>query len=278
MSGRSKYRPSIIDRLPARVSGAWAQEKLTYLARYMSIFNVAMKEKWHRTYLDLLAGSGRCIQQDTGEEFEGSPLRAIGCKHPFSELIFIEEDARLVAALTERVGSAATVINDNCNNPEVIARIRESLGYGKLGLAFIDNLGLDVPLSTIEQLTERCKVDLFIVFQIGDIKRNVRDVLSGKDPADRWNAFFGEGWKDVARRSEKSNASADETATLLLDFYCEQLGKVGYPHIIHSRRVMKNSRSVGLYRLILAGKHDMAVKFFAKVSEIDPSGQRSLSL
>src|SRR5690242_17874507 len=154
----------------------------------MSIFNVAMKEKWHRTYLDLLAGSGRCIQQDTGEEFEGSPLRAIGCKHPFSELIFIEEDARLVAALTERVGSAATVINDNCNNPEVIARIRESLGYGKLGLAFIDNLGLDVPLSTIEQLTERCKVDLFIVFQIGDIKRNVRDVLSGKDPADRWNA------------------------------------------------------------------------------------------
>lgn len=33
MSGGSEYRPSHIDGLPARVSGAWAREKLAYLAR-----------------------------------------------------------------------------------------------------------------------------------------------------------------------------------------------------------------------------------------------------
>jgi len=41
----------------------------------------------------------------------------------------------------------------------VIEQLRSSLGYGILGLAFIDNLGLDVPLATIAALTEGRLVD-----------------------------------------------------------------------------------------------------------------------
>jgi hypothetical protein len=37
---------------------------------------------------------------------------------------------------------------------------------------------------------------------------------------------------------------------------------------------MKNSRNVGLYRLVLAGKHERAVQFFEEISKIEPSGQR----
>ena len=73
MSG-SEYRPSIVDGLPARVSGPWAQEKLAYLSKYMSIFNVGMKNKWRRVYLDLLAGPGRCVEDDSGIEFDGPHL------------------------------------------------------------------------------------------------------------------------------------------------------------------------------------------------------------
>ena len=43
MSGSSEYRLSRLDGLPARISGAWAQEKLAYLNKYMSIFNVAIR-------------------------------------------------------------------------------------------------------------------------------------------------------------------------------------------------------------------------------------------
>jgi hypothetical protein len=118
---------------------------------------------------------------------------------------------------------------------------------------------------------------LFIVFQIQDLKRNLSGVLSGADSDERWNAFFGRGWQDIAMKAVARNAAAEEIANDLLDFYAIQLGRLGYPHIRHSRRVMKNSRKVGLYRLILAGKHQKATEFFDKVSTIEPvSGQRSL--
>ena len=41
---RSRYQPSAIDGIPARVSGAWAREKLSYLDRYTYLFNVGMKK------------------------------------------------------------------------------------------------------------------------------------------------------------------------------------------------------------------------------------------
>ena len=177
----SRYRPSAIDGLPARLSGQWAKEKLKYLDKYIHLFNVGMKNRWHnRVFLDLLAGCGKCVDEDTGEEFDGSPLRAIRCEEPFTRVICVESETGLADALEQRTKDQAHVIRDDCNNPRVIEQLRGSLGYGILGLAFVDNLGLDVPLSTIGQLTEGRLIDLFIVFQIGDIKRNIRDVLAGR--------------------------------------------------------------------------------------------------
>ena len=271
----SRYRPSAVDGLPARISGQWAKEKLKYLDKYMHLFNVGMKNRWHnRVFFDLLAGCGKCVDEDTGEEFDGSPLRAVQCDEPFTQVICVESDPGLADALEQRTTGKAVVIRDDCNSPKVIEQLRASLGYGILGLAFVDNLGLDVPLSTIAALTESRLLDLFIVFQIGDIKRNIRDVLAGRDQPDRFDAFFGEGWRDVAIQAERENLTADETTTRLLDFYAGKLKGLDYDHIAHSRRVMKNSTGVGLYRLILAGRHERAVDFFNKVSAIDPWGQR----
>ena len=71
------------DGLPARVSGPWTREKLTYVEKYASAFMRAMAPKrksgkWAElVYIDLLAGPGRGIDRDTGVEFDGSPLRAL---------------------------------------------------------------------------------------------------------------------------------------------------------------------------------------------------------
>jgi hypothetical protein len=44
----------------------------------MKIFSQGMKRRWpHRVYVDLLAGPGRRVDRDTGEEFDGSPLLAL---------------------------------------------------------------------------------------------------------------------------------------------------------------------------------------------------------
>jgi three-Cys-motif partner protein len=277
VSGGSQYRPSVVDGLPARVSGDWAREKLTYLSKYMSIFNVGMKNKWRRVYLDLLAGPGRCID-DAGLEFDGSPVLAINSREPFSDVVLVEGQSDLATALRQRVGGRATVISGNCNDPEVIGELRKSLGHGTLGLAFVDNLGLDVGLETLRALSDGpdVKVDFCITFHLGDLKRNLRGALAGVD-ADRWTAFFGgEGWRVVAQGAETKNLSAGDTATRLLDFYSQQLAAIGYPYVAHSRRVMKNSKNVELYRLVLAGKHPRAKDFFEEISRIDPGGQRNL--
>src|SRR5688500_12180049 len=87
------------DGLLVRESGSWAREKLYYVSRYMSIFNVGMKNLWpQRAYVDLMAGSGRCIDRDGGEEFEGSAMLALKSEPPFSTLVFIEADEASAAA------------------------------------------------------------------------------------------------------------------------------------------------------------------------------------
>lgn len=270
-----KHPVSSIDGLPVRSSGPWAQEKLTYLAKYMSIFNVGMKKRWRRSYLDLMAGPGRCIEEGPGVEFDGSPLVALASPEPFSDLTFVEGDAALADALRQRVGDRGTVIEGDCNSDAVIAQLRTQLGYGTLGLAFVDNLGLDVPLRTLTELSESRKVDLFITFQVQDMKRNLKSALDGPDEA-RWTRFFGAGWQDVALQAYRDNLSAEETTTRLLEFYGKQLRAIGYEAVAHSQQVMKNSRQVGLYRILLAGKDPLAATFFEKISKIEPSGQRRM--
>jgi hypothetical protein len=55
--------------LPARVSGPWTREKLTYVEKYAAAFMKAMAPKrragkWSElVYLDLLAGPGRGIDR-----------------------------------------------------------------------------------------------------------------------------------------------------------------------------------------------------------------------
>jgi three-Cys-motif partner protein len=269
------YPVSAVDGRLLRPSGPWAQEKLLYLANYMAIFNTSMKDKWRRIYLDLMAGPGRCVEVDTGFEFDGSPLLAAACKVPFSEMVFVESHRELAAALRDRVGTAGTVIEADCNDTMIVDQLRARLAPATLGLAFVDNLGLDVPLATLERLSSERRLDLFITFQIGDLKRNLRHALAGKDSA-RWAAFFGSGWEDVARDAERRNLSASDTTTRLLDFYGRQLQSIGYAAVTHSQQVMKNSRQVGLYRLVLAGKHPLAATLFDKISAIEPSGQRRM--
>lgn len=74
---------SSLDRQPLRPGGAWSVEKLVYVERYAGAFTRAMKGKWERlVYIDLLAGPGKGVRRDTGEEFDGSPLRALKVRPP----------------------------------------------------------------------------------------------------------------------------------------------------------------------------------------------------
>ncbi len=98
------------DGEPAREVGAWSRDKLYYIERYLNAFCIAMrKKKWQRlVYADFLSGPGLCIEKDTNEEFEGSPLLALR-RSEFSRLFFNDNDRDASAALARRAEKRASV-------------------------------------------------------------------------------------------------------------------------------------------------------------------------
>lgn len=269
------YPPSSIDGLPCRRSGAWAREKLRYLEKYMTIVNTSMKGKWGgRAYIDLLAGPGRC--KDSEGEFDGSPMVALNQETPFTAHVFVEGHPRLARALRTRVAGRGAVVEGDCNMRDVIEALRMPFTGKVLGLAFIDNLGMDVTFDSIAALTRGLPIDLCITFQTGDLQRNVSLALAGEQRTERWDSFFTPGWRAIAERAAKQNLSGSEIASALLDYYGQRLGTLGYDHIGHIQNTMRNDKGVPLYRLILASRHPKGKEFFEKIAKIGPWGQREM--
>ena len=265
------------DGLPARSSQPYAQDKLYYVERYQKIFATGMKNRWkQRIYLDLLAGPGRCRIEATGEEFPGSPVWSLDAE--FTKRLFVESDPMLADALRQRVPVDCLVITADCKLPTTIDKIRSEIPErDTLSLAFVDNLGLDVPLATLERLTRGRLMDLLIVFQVQDLTRNIDDVLTARDSSARVDAFFGgRDWVEIAEGVRKRNASPSEVTNGLLEHYRRCLDAFGYGHSHICQQAMKNSRNAEQYRLLLAGRNAKAVEFFKKIEQIDPYGQRGL--
>jgi three-Cys-motif partner protein len=192
------------DGLPARVSGPWTREKLTYVEKYATAFMRAMapkrkQGKWDRlVYLDLLAGPGRGINRDTGIEFDGSPLRALKVEPPFDRLFFGDLDPRNIEALRRRIPkqdlSRVDLRVGDCNAlaKDVVAQ----LSRRTLGLAFVDPEGFEVTFKTFQVLATR-RIDILFLFPSGiGIARNLRKFA--KQPRSPMDGFWGgKEWRDL---------------------------------------------------------------------------------
>lgn len=261
------------DGLVSRDSKSYAHEKLHYVGHYQAIFANAMKGKWRLVYLDLMAGPGHC--EIDGKHYAGSPLRSLPPLQ-FSSRIFIDDNPVNSAALASRVGDHGIVLTDDCTSPTSVARMRkETEGYA-LGLAFVDNLGLDIGLESLRAITTDRRIDLVIVFQLQEITRNLSFVRSGDYDTDKWDRFFGTTeWRKIVSQLDILNTPNEAIAESLLTFYLTRLNSIGYEHTKPGVRVMKNEKNAKQYRLVLAGKHERAVDLFTKIEKIPYSGQRS---
>lgn len=253
---------SKVDGLSIRPSGPWIDRKHFFLRRYADIFTRGMKRKWALTYIDLFAGSGRCLVTGRSNEEEGSPLIALN--YEFDKYIFVEESGDDFAALKKRCAKSPKLsriefIHGDCN------AVANKVVPAGLSLAFVDPTGIDIHFDTVRILTQSRKVDLLMNIQFGmDIKRNFQLYLQKKNgsPLD---LFLGGNvdWKCI------------ETPTDVIELYKNRIQQLGY-RTVEYHIVVRNTKHVPMYFLFFASKNPRGLDFWKKITKKDESGQYHL--
>lgn len=267
-----------------RPSGAWALDKLDYLRRYIDVFETSMRNKWRkRTYIDLFAGPGKCIDRNTSEVFLGSPLVALTTKYPFTDYWFVDNDQNNIKALSIRYKASPyadrVVCEHGDSNEKVIEIVKNLRSRPSLNLAFLDPEGLELRWDVVASLAAIERMDIIIHYPQMGLNRSMPIAYESPSTHDVDNYFGGHDWRpiyDKYRRSEESFLHRQ-----LMDFYKGKLIEHGYKEALRDDEVgheplMSNELNAPLYRLLFASKHELGVEFWKKITSREPGGQRKL--
>jgi three-Cys-motif partner protein len=250
------------DGLLARSVGLWSKEKLRVVGNYMGIFTGSMKPKWKGlTYVDLFAGPGICVVEDTGEELRGSPLLALDTRKPFDTVLCVEQDDEARDTLEQRLrrharGNTAEVLPGDCN--AIIGQVISKMPRGFLSLVFIDPEGVSgLEADTMRALADqRLFVDLIILFPQGmSMNRNRWQWVGAVDDTPLDRVLGGREWRT--------------SPTPEVVQFMELLRGLGFIFVESAGCAFKNRRGVQLYYLVFASKSITAVNFWAKISRDD---------
>ena len=278
------------DGLLMRETGAWAAEKLDYLARYIDVFETAMRQKWPvRYYVDLLAGPGKNIVRDSGTILLGSPLLALTATYPFTGYFFADLSDENTKALQQRCAASphsqrVDIRTGDCNDlvNDIVAYIRQD-DWRSLNLAFLDPEGMELRWETVTNLATVRRMDLIINYPEGGLNRYMPKAF-GKADQTKVDDFFGDrAWREIYHDWQNSGAPLG-LHRRLMDFYKERLQELGYTEFRQvdqggDEPLIRNvRRRAPLYRLLFASKHLLGHDFWHKVTRRDVHGQARLLL
>lgn len=274
------------DGLPARVSGAWTQEKLAYVEGYSRAFMTAMAPKrkagrWSElVYMDFLAGPGRGIDRKTGTEFDGSPLRALKVTPAFDRLYFSDVDPKNVAALRRRIrpSDMNRVVLDDGDCHDIATKVVARLSRRTLALAFVDPEGFEVGFRLFKILASR-PIDILYLFPGGiGIARNLGTFAKqAKAPLDD----LIPGWRSLKRAklaaggqlTEEEQAARDQPFVLK---FMKRMRMLGYQYSGQGEPYFTNEKNVKMYHLLFFSQHPAGRTLWRNITRVEPSGQRRL--
>ncbi len=264
------------DGQPALLTGPWSLDKHDYIRRLAGIFSTGMKNQCrYRCFIDLFAGPGRCVIEDTLEEFPGSPMQAISIRDRFTHYFFNDIDAASIDALQTCVAGLSsplmpTYFTNDCN--KVIPELRAALppANESLELAVVDAWGWEMHFDALADLTRGRRMDIIVTFPLGYMKRNWKRQLDQLDKflggKEYKEAFLDEMKQDPRRASR-----------ILLNYYESRLKDIGYDYP-NDEIWIPNTRQVKLYHMVFASKHPRGNEFWQKIIRRSPSGQYRLPL
>jgi three-Cys-motif partner protein len=276
------------DGLPMRETGLWAAEKLDYLARYVDVFETAMRKKWHvRYYVDLLAGPGKNVVRDSGEVLLGSPLLSLTTTYSFTGYFFVDLSDENTKALQQRCAASphsqrVDIRTGDCNDlvDDIVAHIRQE-DWRSLNLAFLDPEGMELRWETVAKLATVQRMDLIINYPEGGLNRYMGRALETKGQTSVDDFFGDRAWRKIYQDCQNRGAILG-IHRQLIDFYRERLQGLGYTEFrqvdqVGDEPLIRNvRRRAPLYRLLFASKHSLGHDFWHKVTRRDVHGQAHL--
>lgn len=266
-------------------------EKLEYFKKYINAYLMATKRLPLKYYIDAFAGTGkcifcgekcnskggnRCIKCGKGKIIDGSSLISLKTKDQFSGYIFIELDCgnikKLEKFVADEMGAEASkkVKIKKADSNELLKQIYKFIPSHAGCLILLDPEGPELFWETIEYLSKIKKVELLILYPY-----DMSLVRLTKDYGNKLDKFYGTPkWSEIYK--DKNNINANSTRTKLLEFYIDNLKKLGFDYVVykHIRRRLRDGKP--LYHFILATHHPAGEKIMRTIFDKELDGQTKM--
>ena len=257
-----------------RRNGRYAQEKLSFLNRFLPPALQATKSKLTRHYIDLFAAHGR-FRDECGGVHDGSALRALtigGAETggvSFTDATLINLDPAHGAALKANVQQAraegrlalpfdrVAFVNEDAN--AVIASVLRRIHRKSYIFVFADPESPNqLPWTTIEALRAQGheSIDLYVLFPLhmAIIRMVAWDRTKIEPNAAALTRFFGtDEWRDLESRRRTDN-DRERLVVDLEELYVRRLRELGWKHAGRVREIRRRGRH-RLYNMLFATNH-----------------------
>ncbi len=230
-----------------RFGGAWTEEKLDRLRKYLGFYTQALKAQPFRlVYIDSFAGTGRCHIQSRGGHsiIDGSAKIALDCSPAFYAYHFIEKKKTHAAELESLIrahpnGRRATLSMTSASDilPSLLKRYD---WRSTRGVLFLDPYGLQCSWPMLEEIATTRALDVFFLVSLSGLFRQAavdqRAVDSCKAAA-LSRSLGTDAWRQALYVNEQADLfGGDPTVTrdkgyeAILHFTQRRLGEV-FPYV-----------------------------------------------
>lgn len=209
------------ESIPSSWGGAWTEEKLDALEKYVNAYLTIMNAKrsefgWKLIYFDGFAGSGsrneddshtvsdlmfdlfkdKYIDEDELNTYKGAAERVLGITQKgFDQYVFVDKSKISNQQLEERLSpfknTKNLVFKTSDANEQVITLAKAMQKNKKLvSLVLLDPFGMQVDWASIQQL-KGTRTDLWILIPTGVIVNRLLDRKCELTHIDKLTSFFG---------------------------------------------------------------------------------------
>jgi three-Cys-motif partner protein len=290
------------DQKDHRFGGDWTTAKLTVLARYLTGYTTALKDKptrerpFRKAYIDAFAGTGYRTVETGGQPgllfpdlaatepqslLEGSATLALRTAPPFDKYIFIERKLKrceqleslktefpdLARAIEIRQGDANLEIQNLCNKD----------WRSRRAVLFLDPYGMQVEWKTIEAIAATKAIDLWVLFPLGigvnrllkksgDIPESWRQRLNILLGTDSWyEEFYAVKTARTIFGTEQEYVIKASMETIGR-YFNDRLSKI-FPGVAKMPGVLRNSTNNPLYLLCFAVGNERGAAIALRIAE-----------